>query len=146
MFSPPIQRLPFSILQTFLFETVQLNPTLQRRMAILGILWNESGLTKPALQTRVEALLAPGCFGQRPTLAFARDIRFLRQVLQTAGYRLKYSRSQEKPGYRITGRPTVDPAIEKKINAAFAEVSPEQAAIFCQVDPGRAGLAGRDPL
>lgn len=135
MFSPSIQRLPLPVWQSFLFEAVQHHQTLQRRMTMLGILWNESGLSKPALLARVEALLGLGCFGQRSTLAFARDIRFLRQVLEAAGYRLKYSRTRENLGYWIADRPALDTALEKKMSAAFAEVSPEQATIFARLTP-----------
>lgn len=135
MFSPSLQRLPFLLWESFLSEAIQLNPTLHRRMTMLGLLWNESGLTKPALQARLEVLLGPGCFGQQPTLAFARDIRFIRQVLTSAGYSLKYSRRQDNSGYWIADRPELDTTIEKKLSSAFAEVSPEQAAIFSRLTP-----------
>lgn len=135
MLSASFQRLPNTLGQAFIIEAMQTNPALHRRVILLGILWNESGLTKAALQARAEAMLGSGCFGLQPTLAFARDIRFLRQVLQGAGYRLKYSRSRENPGYQIGGRPSLEVAIVKKIRAAIAEVSPEQAAIFAQLNP-----------
>ena len=135
MFSTSLQRLPSTLFQAFLFEVTQLNPPLHRRMIMLGILWHESGLTKAALQARVEAQLGSGCFGIQPTLAFARDIRFLRQVLQEAGYQLNYRRNRGNTGYQIAGRPELEPIFEKKLHATFAEVSPEQAAIFARLTP-----------
>jgi len=134
MLSPALQRLPPVIWQQFLLEAANVHPALRRRMAMLGILWNESWLTKSALQARVEALLGMDCFGRQPALAFARDIRFLRQVLEEAGFHLKYRRSPS-PGYSIVGHPALAPAIEKKLSGAFSEVSPEQAAIFARLTP-----------
>lgn len=135
MFPVFIQRLPRELFLSFLYEITQLMPSLQRRMIMLGILWHESGLTKPALQARVEAQLGSGCFGIQPTLALARDIRIIRQVLQGAGYRLKYSRKPGSAGYQITDRPGLEPILEKKLLSAVAEVSPEQAEIFALLTP-----------
>lgn len=135
MFSSALQHLPTHIWQHFLFAMAAQNLLVQRRLSILGILWNESGLTKPALQARVEALLGPGCFGKQPTLAFARDIRFLRQALLTAGLHLKYHRTREHPGYWIAGRPALERSLKQKMSAALSEVSPEQADIFARLTP-----------
>jgi len=132
--SPALQRLPPEIWQHLFLEAVSLHSTLRRRLAMLGIIWNEGGLTKSALQVRVEALVGMGCFGRQPTLTFARDIRFLRQVLDGSGFRLQYRRSPSQ-GYWIIDRPVLAPAIEKKLSGAFSEVSPEQAAIFARLTP-----------
>lgn len=106
-------------------------------MLLLSILWNESYLTREALTARVEMLAGVGCFGRQSTLTFARDIKFAREALQAVGYRLRHSRRSQNPGYYIAGRPPLHPKLEKLIQTAVAEVSPEQAAIYAQLTPAQ---------
>ena len=134
---PGYRRLPREIWQEFLHQTARTNPPAARRMALLSLLWSESFLSRQALIARVEALSGVGCFGKHPLLTFARDIKFVRDVLKAAGHQLRYSRRTEQPGYYIPGRPLLDPHLVKVIHAAVDEVDPEQVAIYARLSPAQ---------
>jgi len=131
------ERVPEEVWLAVLNRTAESNLAVKRRMFLLSILWNESHLTREALTARVEALAGMGCFGRQSTLTFARDIRFVREALRTVGHRLRYSRRSQNQGYYITGRPPLHPKLEKLIQAAVAEISSEQAAIYAQLTPAQ---------
>jgi len=135
--SPGRSRVPAAIQQAFLIGTAESSLSIGRRLALLGVLWNESYLRQPALVARVEALLGAGCFGKRRSLTFARDVQFIREILKAEGYRLGYSRRQKRAGYYIAGRPPLDLALVKRIEAAVSEVSPEQISVYSRLTPAQ---------
>ena len=137
MHYPGRNRVPQKIWQKFLQQIARTNAPAARRMALLSLLWSESFLSRQALIARVEALSGAGCFGKHPLLTFARDIKFVRDVLKAAGHQLRYSRRMEQPGYYILGRPRLDPHLVKVIHATVNEVNPQQVAIYARLTPAQ---------
>jgi hypothetical protein len=114
-----------------LHDAIRRDMTTARRVVLLEILWNERYLTRAQLIARVELRLGKKCFG---ILAwedtFYRDMRFVKQAFETAGYKLLYSRKQEQAGYYLEGQPVLSPEIQQVLKGSVAEVDQRQLDIY----------------
>jgi len=82
--------LPVVIKDAILHDAIQRDGTTARRVALLEILWNERYLTRSQLIVRVEIRLGKNCFGIAAWEdTFYRDMRFVKQAFEAAGYRLR---------------------------------------------------------
>jgi hypothetical protein len=98
--------LPVGMKDAILEDASRRDITTARRIALLEILWNERYLTRAQLIARVEFRLGKNCFGISAWEdIFYRDMRFVKQVLEAAGYQPVYSRKKEQPGYYLEGNP-----------------------------------------
>src|SRR6266540_5611644 len=100
--------LPVIMKDAILHDAIQRDITTARRVALLEILWNERYLTRAQLIARVELQLGKNCFGVSAWEdTFYRDMRFVKQAFEAAGYQLLYSRHKEQPGYFLEGQPAL---------------------------------------
>jgi hypothetical protein len=124
-------RLPTVIKDAILQDAIQRDVTTARRTALPEILWNERYLTRSQLIARVELRLGKNCFGISAWEdTFYRDMRFVKQAFQAAGYRLLYSRNKQQPGYYLDGQPVLLPEIEQVLAGSAAEVDQRQIDIY----------------
>jgi len=106
--------LPTVIKDAILQDAVRRDITTARRTALLEILWNERYLTRAQLISRVEFRLGKNCFGISAWEdTFYRDIHFVKQAFEAAGYQLLYSRKKEQPGYYLDGQPALSSEIQQ---------------------------------
>jgi len=61
---------------------------------------------------------------------FYRDVRFVKQAFEAAGYRLLYSRKKEQPGYYLDGKPALSSEIKQVLKGSAAEVDQRQIDIY----------------
>jgi hypothetical protein len=105
--------------------------TTARRVALLEILWNERYLTRVQLIARVELRLGKNCFGIAAWEdTFYRDMRFVKQAFETAGYQLLYSRKEEQPGYYLQGQPALRSEVQHVLKGSAEEVDQRQIDIY----------------
>lgn len=123
--------LPTVMKDIILQDAMQRDITTARRVALLEILWNERYLTRSQLIARIELRLGKNCFG---TLAwedtFYRDMRFVKQAFEAAGYRLLYSRQKQQPGYYLDGQPALSAEFKLVLKSSAAEVDQRQIDIY----------------
>ena len=120
-----------AIKDTILYDVIQRDITTARRVALLEVLWNERYLTRSQLLARVELRLGKDCFGISAWEdTFYRDMRFVKQAFEAAGYRLLYSRKKEPPGYYLDGQPALRSDIQQVLKASAAEVDQRQIDIY----------------
>ena len=123
--------LPPVIKDTILHDVIQRDTTTARRFALLEILWSERYLTRTQLITRVEMRLGRNCFGISAWEdTFYRDMRFVKQALQAAGYHLLFSRNKQQPGYYLAGQPALSSEIKQVLTGSAAEVDERQIEIY----------------
>ena len=123
--------LPVVMKDTILHDAIQRDITTARRVALLGILWNERYLTRSQLIARVELRLGNNCFGISAWEdTFYRDMRFVKQAFDAGGYRLLYSRNKQQPGYYVDGQPVLSPEIKQVLMGSVAEVDQRQIEIY----------------
>jgi hypothetical protein len=116
---------------TLLQDAIQRDTTTARRSALLEILWNERYLTRSQLIARVEIRLGKDCFGAAAWEdTFYRDMRFVRQAFEAAGYRLLYSRNKQQPGYYLDGQPALSSEFKQVLQGSAAEVDQRQIDIY----------------
>jgi hypothetical protein len=114
-----------------LHDAIQRDVTTARRATLLEVLWNERYLTRSQLIARVELPLGKNCFGISAWEdTFYRDMRFVKQALEAAGYRLLYSRHHEQPGYYLEGQPALRSEIQQLLKGSAAEVDQRQIDIY----------------
>jgi len=114
-----------------LHDAIQRDITTARRVALLEILWNERYLTRSQLIARVELRLGKNCFGVSAWEdTFYRDMRFVKQAFEAAGYQLLYSRNKQQPGYYLEGQPTLRSEIKQVVKGSAAEVDQRQIDIY----------------
>ena len=112
-------------------DAMQRDITTARRVALLEILWNERYLTRSQLIARVELRLGKNCFGVSAWEdTFYRDMRFVKQAFEAAGYRLLYSRNKLQPGYYLDGQPALSSEIKQILNGSASEVDQRQIDIY----------------
>ena len=112
-------------------DAIQRDITTARRAALLEILWNERYLTRSQLIVRVELRLGKHCFGVAAwEYTFYRDMRFVKQAFEAAGYRLLYSRNKQQPGYYLEGQPALSFEIKQVLQDSAAEVDQRQIDIY----------------
>ena len=123
--------LPIAIKDAILQDAMQRDLTTARRVALLVILWNERYLTRAQLMARVELRLGKNCFGGSAWEdTFYRDMRFVKQAFESAGYQLVYSRKKEQPGYYLDGQPALSSEIKQVLKGSAAEVDQRQIDIY----------------
>ena len=89
-------------------DATQRDITTARRVGLLETLWNERYLTRSQLIARVELRLGKKCFGISAWEdTFYRDMRFVKQAFEAAGYRLLYSRNKKQAGYYLDEQPAL---------------------------------------
>ena|SRR5689334_2940811 len=123
--------LPTVIKDTIVQDAMQRDITTARRVALLEILWNERYLTRSQLIARVELRLGKNRFGMSAWEdTFYRDIRFVKQAMDAAGYQLLYSRRKEQPGYYLDGQPALRSEIQQELKSSAADVDQRQIDIY----------------
>jgi hypothetical protein len=123
--------LPTVMKDVVLQDAIRRDTTIARRFALLEILWNERYLTRAQLIARVEMRLGRNCFGVSAWEdTFYRDMRFVRQAFQAAGYELLYSRNKQQPGYYLEGQPPLRSEIQQVLKGSAAEVDQRQIDIY----------------
>lgn len=126
--------LPSVMKDAILQDAVQRDLTTARRVALVGTLWNERYLTRSQLISRVGLRLGKNCFGMSAWEdTFYRDMRFVKQAFEAAGYRLLYSRSKRLPGYYLEGQPALSAEIKQVLKSSAAEVDQRQIDIYCRL-------------
>ncbi len=123
--------LPVVMKDAILHDAIQRDGTTARRVALLEILWNERYLTRSQLIVRVEIRLGKNCFGIAAWEdTFYRDMRFVKQAFEAAGYRLRYSRNKQQPGYYLDGQPALSAEFKQILHSSAAEVDQRQLDIY----------------
>jgi hypothetical protein len=123
--------LPVVMKDVILRDAMQRDITTARRVAFLEILWNERYLTRSQLIARVELRLGRKCFGISAWEdTFYRDMRFVKQAFEAAGYRLLYSRKTQQPGYYLEGQPALRSEIQQVLKGSATEVDQRQLDIY----------------
>jgi hypothetical protein len=126
--------LPAVMKDAILHDAIQRDITTARRSALLEILWNERYLTRSQLIARVELRLGKNCFGVSAWEdTFYRDMRFVKQAFEAAGYRLMYSRNKQQPGYFLQGQPALSSEFKQILQNSAAEVDQRQIDIYRQL-------------
>lgn len=126
--------LPTAMKDAILQDAIRRDMTTARRVALLEILWNERYLTRAQLIARIELLLGKNCFGAAAWEdTFFRDMRLVKQSLETAGYRLLYSRNKQQPGYYLDGQPTLSSEIKQILKTSATDVDQRQIDIYCKL-------------
>jgi hypothetical protein len=122
---PPVMR------DAILQDAIRRDFTTTRRATLLEILWNERYLTRAQLIARIELSLGRNCFGISAWEdTFYRDIRFVKQAFEAAGYQLLYSRNKKQPGYYLDGQSALSPEIQQVLKGSAAEVDQRQIDIY----------------
>jgi hypothetical protein len=115
-------------------DAIQRDITTARRVALLEILWNERYLTRSQLIARVELRLGKNCFGISAWEdTFYRDMRFVKQAFESAGYQLLYSRNKQQAGYYLEGQPALSAEFKQVLKSSAAEVDQRQIDIYCKL-------------
>lgn len=123
--------LPTVMKDAVLHDVIQRDVTTARRLALLEILWHERYLTRAQLIARVELQLGKNCFGVAAWQdTFFRDMRFVKQAFEAAGYQLLYSRKKEQPGYYLDGQPALSSEFKQVLKGSAAEVDQRQIDIY----------------
>jgi hypothetical protein len=114
-----------------LCDALQRDITTARRIVLLEILWNERYLTRSQLIARVELRLGKNSFGVSAWEdTFYRDMRFVKQAFEVAGFRLLYSRNKQQPGYYLDGQPALSSEIRQVLKGSAVEVDQRQIDIY----------------
>jgi hypothetical protein len=127
--------MPISVLDAAVREATQHDRALARRMALVTLLWEESGLDRVGLVAQVESRLGKGCFGRQPALTFRRDMQVAKTILARGGFHLTYSRRPKQAGYFIEGRPVLSSEQARAIAGAAAEIDPHQIEQLARLTP-----------
>jgi hypothetical protein len=123
--------LPMAMKDAILEDAIRRDSTTARRTAVLEILWDERYLTRAQLMSRVELRLGRNCFGISAWEdTFYRDMRFVKQAFEVAGYRLQYSRKKQQPGYYLEGQPALRSEIQQVLKGSAAEVDQRQIDVY----------------
>lgn len=123
--------LPLVMKDTILQDAIRRDITTARRAALLEILWNERYLTRSQLIARVQLRLEKNCFGISAWEdTFYRDMRFVKQAFEAAGYRLLYSRNKQQPGYHLDGQPALSSEFRQLLKGSADEVDQRQIDIY----------------
>ncbi len=122
---PPVMK------DAILRNAIDRDITTARRVVLSEILWNERYLTRSQLIARVELRSGKNYFGISAWEdTFYRDMRFVKQAFEVAGYRLLYSRNKQQPGYYLEGQPALRLEIQQVLKGSAAEVDQRQIDIY----------------
>lgn len=123
--------MPAVMKDAVLDDAMQRDVTTARRVALLEVLWNERYLTRSQLISRVGLRLGKNSFSASAWVdTFYRDMRFVKQAFEAAGYRLLYSRNKWQPGYYLDGQPALSSEIQQVLMGSAAEVDQRQIDIY----------------
>lgn len=123
--------LPTVMKDALLQDAMQRDITTARRVAVLEILWHERYLTRSQLIARVELQLGKHCFGVSAWEdTFYRDMWFVKQAFETAGYQLLYSRKKQQPGYYLDGQPALSSEFKQVLKGSAIEVDQRQIDVY----------------
>jgi hypothetical protein len=123
--------LPVVMKDAILRDAMQRDITTTRRVALLEVLWNERYLKRAQLIARVELRLWKNCFGISAWEdTFYRDMRFVKQAFEAAGYQLLYSRKKERPGYYLGGQPALSSETQQVLKGSANDVDQRQIDIY----------------
>ena len=123
--------LPTSINDAIIQDAIQRDTTTARRVALLEVLWSERYLTRSQLIARVELRLGRNCFGISAWEdTFYRDMRFVKQAFEAAGYQLLYSRKMKQPGYYLDGQAALSSEFKQVLKGSMVEVDQRQIDIY----------------
>jgi hypothetical protein len=123
--------LPTVMKDAILEDASRRDITTARRVALLEVLWNERYLTRAQLIARVEFRLGKNCFGISAWEdTFYRDMRFVKQAFEAAGYQLLYSRKKKQSGYYLDGQPALRSEIQQELKSSAADVDQRQIDIY----------------
>jgi hypothetical protein len=126
--------LPSTMKDAILQDAVRRDITTARRVALLEVLWNERYLTRSQLIARVELRLGKYCFGISAWEdTFYRDMRFAKQAFDAAGFRLRYNRNKQQPGYYLHGQPALSSEIQQVLKGSASEVDQRQIDIYLKL-------------
>src|SRR5512133_125348 len=88
-------------------------------------------ISRAQLIARVERQLGKNCFGLAAWEdTFFRDMRFVKQAFEAAGYQLLYSRKKKQPSYYLAGQPALSAEIKQVLKGSAAEVDQRQIDIY----------------
>ena len=133
-----LTKLPEPAQRYLLHDAAQRDPITARRFHLARLLLRERYLTRESLMFRVEILMGFACFGEKSWEDnFYRDMRVVKSALKQAGFKLKYSRNREIPGYYLAGEPALHPDVEKEIVGALSELDSEQIEIYKRISPAQ---------
>jgi hypothetical protein len=123
--------LPTVMKDAILQDAVRRDITTARRTALLETMYNERYLTCMQLISRVELRLGKNCFGISAWEdTFYRDMRFVKQAFEVAGYQVMYSRNKQQPGYYLDGQSSLLPEIKNALKGSVADVDQRQIDIY----------------
>ena len=130
--------IPTKALETLLQDALSRDTVTARRTHLLKILLYEKYLSREQLIIRLEGLLGKGCFGKGAWEdTFYRDMRMVKKALQAAGYRLKYSRKADRPGYYIHQQPAISDELAEMLAHSVAEADAAQIRIWRRMSPAQ---------
>ena len=133
-----LTQLPETTQRYLLRDAENRDPVTARRSHLAQFLLRERFLTRENLMFRVESLMGFASFGDKSWKDnFYRDMRMVKAALKLAGYEVKYSRHQEKPGYYIFGEASLHPDVKKEIVGALKEIDQEQVEIYKRISPAQ---------
>jgi len=123
--------LPVVMKDAILRDAMHRDITTARRVALLEILWDERYLTRSQLIARVELRLGKNSFGISAWEdTFYRDMRFVKQAFEAAGYRLLYNRNKPQPGYYLEGQSALSSKMKQLLMSSATEVDERQIDIY----------------
>jgi hypothetical protein len=123
--------LPGLMKDAILQDAIQRDITTARRATLLQILWNERYLTRAQLIARVELQLGKNCFGVAAWEdTFYRDMRFVKQAFEAAGYQMLYSRNKQQYGYYLAGQSALSSEIKQALKGSAVEVDQRQIDVY----------------
>jgi hypothetical protein len=121
-----------------LHDAEKRDPVTARRSHLTRILLREHYLTRENLIFRVESLMGYTSFGQKSWKDnFYRDMRVVKAALKKAGFDMRYSRKEGKPGYYLTNEPPLHLDVIKEIAGALGEIDLEQIEIYKRISPAQ---------
>jgi hypothetical protein len=130
--------LPETTQRYLLHDAEKRDPVTARRSHLARIFLRERFLTRESLMFRVESLMGFASFGGKSWKdSFYRDMRVVKVALKQAGFDLKYSRTEEMPGYYFVGEASLHPGVKREIAGVLKEIDPKQIEIYKRISPAQ---------
>jgi hypothetical protein len=128
--------LPETTQRYLLHDAEKRDPVTARRSHLARIFLRERFLTRESLMFRVESMMGFAGFGEKSWKDnFYRDMRVVKAALKQAGFDLKYSRTEDRPGYYIAGEPSLHSDVKMEIAGALKEIDSKQIEIYKRISP-----------
>jgi hypothetical protein len=133
-----LTQLPETTQRYLLQDAEKRDPVTARRSHLARFLLRERYLTRESLMYRVESLMGYASFGEKSWKDnFYRDMRVVKAALKQAGFDLKYSRTEDCPGYYIAGEGSLHSDVIREITGALGEIDQEQIEIYKRISPAQ---------